>query len=289
MPREAVLAWAVYRTAMRRQAPACLLNRAISPRRCRSGRRRLCGAAEGRHESIQRHDLRLAVEVLELPRSSHAKDWYDAAWVAAASPCQPACRVDRALDVSARPVPRLRLDREAEAGRSSRDMVDVPAARPVDGMASPPSLVCQLLERAPHLRFRFGADATAGGQPQGVATRERERGGEKQERQRQPRVASVGGQEDSGCERDRCEHAARRREPQTAQLLSAGIARHHVQSFAHVAAAACTPRRAESVGGRRWEHSPRRLQRRAWPTLRLLASAAIRQGRQPGRCALFGR
>ena len=43
-------------------------------------------------------------------------------------------------------------------------MVEIPAARPVDGVSNPPAVADQPLEHPPHLRLRFSADSTAGGQ-----------------------------------------------------------------------------------------------------------------------------
>ena len=99
--------------------------------------------AQRRHEPVQRDDHNGAHDVLDLPRARDAQHRYHAARIPPAWPRQPACRVARALQVRARPAQRLGLDHKRHPGGSPDDMVEIPAARPVDGMSNLPSVADQ--------------------------------------------------------------------------------------------------------------------------------------------------
>ena len=70
--------------------------------------------------------------------------------------------------------PRLRLDRERDAGRRDRQRVDVPAPPPGQRVAQPPLIRLKWRKHAPDLVLRASADAAALGERQPVASVEAE-------------------------------------------------------------------------------------------------------------------
>jgi hypothetical protein len=64
---------------------------------------------------------------------------------------------------------RLDCEREADIARRDRDVIDVPAALPGNGVPQPPLLAPQRLERAPDLPLGACAHPAARGEPAPVA------------------------------------------------------------------------------------------------------------------------
>ena len=86
-------------------------------------------------------------------------------------------------------------------------MVEIPAARPVDGVSNLPAVARDPLELAPHQRLGLSADPTATGQTQSMLASQSEHARQHQERKRQSRLASTSGQH-GGRQRDDCQRAA---------------------------------------------------------------------------------
>ena len=164
--------------------------------------------------------------LLNVPRARDAQHARHASRVPAASPRQPACRVSRARQVSPRPAQRLGLDHKPDPGGSADDMVEIPAAWPVDGVANLPAVARELLELAPHQRLRLSADPAPGGHTEGMTACQGEHARHHHKHQRPRWLAHSGGQY-GGHERHCRQRAARRRPPEPAQLLSTGIRRDH--------------------------------------------------------------
>ena len=71
-------------------------------------------------------------------------------------------------------------------------MVEIPAARPVDGVSNLPAVAGQPLEHPPHFRLRLGADPAARGQAESAAACRRQPARQHHERQRQAELAGPG-------------------------------------------------------------------------------------------------
>ena len=85
-------------------------------------------------------------------------------------------------------------------------MVEIPAARPVDGVSNLPSVADQPLEHPPHVRLGLRADPAAGGQLNSAAACRSQPARQPQERERQAELA--GGSDEHGRrQRDRRERA----------------------------------------------------------------------------------